>query len=78
MAEETDLTKMDFEQEQTELTEIDFRKNSNRDNSMQLMLNRVDDFEKGEPVKIRVAGTDLPDSMFPHKNSRVRIVHQIA
>lgn len=45
---------------------------------MQLMLNRVDDFEKGEPVEIRVTGTDLPDSMFTHKNSRVRIVQQIA
>src|SRR4029077_16797185 len=56
----------------------DFRENSNRENSLQLMLNRVDDFKKGEPVEIRVTGTDLPDSMFTHKNSRVRIVQQIA
>ncbi len=47
-------------------------------NNRQLVLKRIDDFEKREPVKISIAGTDLTDSMLPHNDGRVGVVEEIA
>ena len=39
---------------------------------------RVDDFEKGKPVKIRIPCADLPNSVLPHEDRRVSVVQEVA
>lgn len=41
-------------------------------------MERIDYFEKGEPVKIGIPCADLPDAMLAHENGRVRVVQDIA
>jgi hypothetical protein len=39
---------------------------------IQLRLKRIDVFEKGKPMEVRVPGTDPPDSMLAHENGTRR------
>jgi hypothetical protein len=41
-------------------------------------LDGVDDFKKGELVKIRIPCADLTDSVFTHEDGRVSVVQEIA
>src|SRR5262249_44837340 len=43
-----------------------------------LEVKRVDDFQKEEPVEIRIPCADLPDSVLTHENGRVSLVQEIA
>ena len=43
-----------------------------------LGLKGIDNFEKGEPVEVRIPGVDPPDSLFAHQNGCVRVVKQVA
>jgi len=44
----------------------------------ELKVQRVDDFEKGELMKIRIPCADLPDSVLTHQDRRVSIVQKVA
>lgn len=43
-----------------------------------LELERVDDFKKGEAVKIHIACADPSDPMLTHEDRCVRVVQQVA
>lgn len=41
-------------------------------------MERIDNFEESKPVKVGIPRANLPNSVPPHQDGRVRIMHQIA
>ena len=51
--------------------------NRSRYQERSLRPERIDDFQKCELMKIRIAGADSPNTMLAHENCRMRVMQQI-
>ena len=46
-------------------------------NEQSLRPERINDLQKRELMKIRIAGADSPNAVFAHENCRMRVMKQI-